>query len=85
MALLDDLHRPPPFFPRAALQAATERQSEMTPALLELLAAVRVPATAPAETENFAWLYALFLLAKFREPRAFIPCRSNWRPYLRQS
>jgi hypothetical protein len=67
-ALLDDLHRPPPFFPVAALRAAARQQSEITPALLELLAA-RADAAVTAETEDLAWLYALSI--------SETPCRNG--------
>lgn len=70
-AVLDDLHRPPPFFPRAALEVAVAQPAESTPALLELLASVRAGAVAGEESDDLAWLYALFLLAQFREKRAY--------------
>jgi Protein of unknown function (DUF1186)/SEC-C motif len=70
-AVLEDLHRPPPFFPAAALRAAVAQQAEITPALLDLLASVRARAVAGGESDDLAWLYALFLLAQFRERRAY--------------
>src|SRR3982751_1722933 len=70
-AVLDDLHRPPPFFPATALRAAVAQQAEITPALLELLAAVQTRAVAGVDSDDLAWLYALFLLAQFRERRAY--------------
>jgi hypothetical protein len=70
-AVLEDLHRPPPFFPATALRAAVAQQAEITPALLELLASVQARAVAGGESDDLAWLYALFLLAQFRERRAY--------------
>lgn len=71
-AILDDLHRLLPFFPDAALRAAAERREEVTPVLLQLLADAVERASNPGEhDQDMAWMYALFLLAQFREPRAY--------------
>src|SRR5947209_17691943 len=70
-AVLEDLHRPPPFFPATALRAAVAQQAEITPALLDLLGSVRASAAAGVDPDDLAWLYALFLLAQFRERRAY--------------
>src|SRR4051794_8014922 len=71
-AILDDLRRLPPFFPGAALRAAAERREQITPVLLELLAASMARASNFGEyDQDMAWMYALFLLAQFREPRAY--------------
>ena len=58
-------------FPREALRAAIERCEEITPELLRILerAASRVDALV-AEPEYMAYLYAMYLLAQFRETRA---------------
>jgi hypothetical protein len=70
-AILEEFHKPPPFFPASALRAAAERQEEITPTLLELLAEAAAGASESGESEDMAGIYALFLLAQFHEARAY--------------
>jgi hypothetical protein len=59
-------------FPRAALEAAMARKDEITPELLRLLDdAIERAAELDAEGGYMAHLYAMFLLAQFREVRAY--------------
>jgi hypothetical protein len=70
--ILEDFRKPPPFFAANALRAAAEQQKEITPALLELLSEAAADASGSGpETEDMAWIYALFLLAQFREAQAY--------------
>jgi hypothetical protein len=58
-------------FPQEAVRAAVERRDEITP---ELLRIVRETTAHPAEADRddcLAHLYAMFLLAQFREVRAY--------------
>jgi hypothetical protein len=58
--------------PRRALRAAMAQQEAITPELLTILAYARVHAQdLLEEPEYMAHLYALYLLAQFREPRAY--------------
>src|SRR5262245_42317067 len=59
-------------FPRRALEAAIVAKEEITPLLLPLL--THPPATIhawSAQKDYMAHIYALFLLAQFRESRAY--------------
>jgi hypothetical protein len=59
-------------FPRAAVEAAVARQEEVTPELLRILGeTVDRAAQIDAEGDYMAHLYAMFLLAPFREIRAY--------------
>src|ERR1017187_2845333 len=59
-------------FARAAVQAAVARREEVTPDLLRILAdTVDRAAQLDAEGDYMAHLYAMFLLAQFRETRAY--------------
>jgi hypothetical protein len=59
-------------FPRAAVKAAVARQEEVTPDLLRILEeTVDRAAQIDAEGGYMAHLYAMFLLAQFRETRAY--------------
>lgn len=59
-------------FPRAAVEAAVARQEEVTPELLRILEeTVGRAAQIDAEGDYMAHLYAMFLVAQFRETRAY--------------
>ena len=59
-------------FPRAAVEAAVARREEITPELLRILEdAVDRAAQIDAEGEYMAHIYCMFLLAQFRETRAY--------------
>ncbi|HEX4945184.1 MAG TPA: DUF1186 domain-containing protein [Blastocatellia bacterium] len=58
-------------FPRAALEAAITQQEAITPHLLEILDHAATNPNDVLDRNDFSYLYALFLLAQFREPRAY--------------
>ncbi len=59
-------------FERAAVEAAVARREEITPELLRILEdMVERAAELDAEGDYMAHLYAMFLLAQFRETRAY--------------
>ena len=61
-------------FARAAVEAAVERREEVTPELLRILEdTVNRAAQLDAEGDYMAhlYVYAMFLLAQFRETRAY--------------
>jgi hypothetical protein len=59
-------------FALAAVEAAVQRREEVTPELLRTLEdAVNRAAQLEAEGNYMAHLYAMFLLAQFRETRAY--------------
>jgi hypothetical protein len=59
-------------FPEAAIQAAMAQREAVTPMLLEALeAAANAPETLDREPYPMLYLYALYLLAQFREPAAY--------------
>ena len=59
-------------FARAAVEAAVARREEVTPELLRILeGTVDRAAQIDAEGDYMAHLYAMFLLAQFRETRAY--------------
>ena len=59
-------------FPRAAVEAAVACQEEVTPELLRILEeTVGRAAQIDAEGDYMAHLYAMFLVAQFRETRAY--------------
>ncbi len=61
-------------FPKTAIREIISRQEEMTPVLLELLDACRVnPANFTESARSMLPTYAAFLLAQFRETRAYRP------------
>jgi hypothetical protein len=70
--ILDELRLNRGYFPREAVEAAVERREEMVPELLRILdEAVERPEVFLAEDASFGHIYALYLLAYFREPAAF--------------
>jgi hypothetical protein len=59
-------------FPRAAVEAAVARREEITPELLRILEdTVDRAAELDADHDYMAHLYAMFLLAQFRETRSY--------------
>ncbi len=58
-------------FPREALEQAIAHRETITPRLLEILAAGKEDFEALMDSDSLALVYALFLLAQFREPRAY--------------
>jgi len=58
-------------FPREALEQATARKDEITPHLLKILERVSDDPDGALDQEDSAYLYALYLLAQFRETRAY--------------
>ena len=58
-------------FPREALEQATARKDEITPHLLIILERVADDPDGALDQEDPAYLYALYLLAQFRETRAY--------------
>lgn len=69
--IVADLEAPVYWFPTAALEEATRRRDEVTPYLLEILE--RGPAAIRNHERSKSHLFAMFLLAQFREPRALEP------------
>lgn len=61
-------------FPKKAMRAAIEQRESVTPELLRVLEAVAGDPAEWAKRENYMLhLFALFLLAQFREQRAYAP------------
>jgi hypothetical protein len=58
-------------FPREALEQAAARKDEITPHLLKILERVAEDPGATLDREDSSYLYALYLLAQFRETRAY--------------
>jgi hypothetical protein len=58
-------------FPREALEQATAKKDEITPHLLKILEEVASHPDEIREQESAAYLYALYLLAQFREKQAY--------------
>lgn len=73
--VLKSLERNRGFFPGKAVEAAMEMREELTPALLRILEDTleRAGEIAAEDEEHayFAHLYAMYLLAQFRETRAY--------------
>ncbi len=72
--ILEQLERSAGWFPRTAVEAAVAKREELTPALLAILEKTIANAEEIAGGEEYgdymAHLYALLLLAQFREVRA---------------
>src|SRR6266851_9481059 len=69
--ILHEFERATGKFARAAVEAAVARREEVTPELLRVLEeTVDRAAQLAAEGDYMAHLYAMFLLAQFRENRA---------------
>ena len=60
-------------FPREAVEAAIAQREEITPWLLDVLANARDMTEEILEDKYMAHLFAMFLLAQFRETRAYEP------------
>jgi hypothetical protein len=58
-------------FPREALEQAAARKDEITPRLLKILERVADDPDEVLDLEDYAYYYALYLLAQFRETRAY--------------
>jgi hypothetical protein len=72
--ILSSLERNKGRTPRAALTAAAERRDEITPHLLRIIEEVIAdPSRAVDDQDYVAHLYAMYLLASFRETRAYLP------------
>jgi hypothetical protein len=70
--ILHEFERATGKFARAAVEAAVARREEITPELLRILEeTVERAAQLDAEGDYMAYLYAMFLLAQFRETRAY--------------
>lgn len=70
--ILRELERATGRFPRAAVEAAVMRREEITPELLRTLhETIERAVELDAKGEYMAHLYAMFLLAQFREVRAY--------------
>ncbi len=70
--ILHQLERSTGKFARTAVEAAVAQREEITPELLRILEdAVDRAAQIDAEGDYMAHLYAMFLLAQFRETRAY--------------
>jgi hypothetical protein len=69
--ILSYLERNEGYFPRAAVQEAIDHRDEIIPALLEVLEDVARDPKPYAEPGRFIHIYAMYLLAQFRETRAY--------------
>ncbi|MEO8661963.1 MAG: DUF1186 domain-containing protein [Bryobacteraceae bacterium] len=70
--ILHQIERTSGKFPRGAVEAAVAQREEVTPDLLRILEeTVDRAAQLGAEGDQMAHLYAMFLLAQFRETRAY--------------
>jgi hypothetical protein len=70
--ILHQFERATGTFAHAAVEAAVARQEEITPELLRILEeTVDRAVQLDAEVDHMAHLYAMFLLAQFRETRAY--------------
>ena len=58
-------------FPRQALQEAVARRDEIIPALLKVIEDAKLLPEAPYHKSYMAHIYAMYLLAQFREKRAY--------------
>ncbi len=64
----------PGVFPRESLQVLIDQQDEATPLLLDYLETVSVDVQAAVDNDQTGlMLFVLYLLAQFREPRAYRP------------
>jgi hypothetical protein len=70
--ILSQLERNEGCFPRAAVQEAVGRRMEMVPALLRILDEVaRDPEAFASDRDRMIHIYAMYLLAQFRDIRAY--------------
>src|SRR5882724_12984533 len=66
--ILSEFKRATGKFPQAAVEAAVERRDEIVPDLLRILDET---IARPTEADSMAQVFAMFLLAQFREVRAY--------------
>ena len=72
--ILEVLSRNRKPFPEEAMRSAVARREEITPKIIEAMQhLVSHAAEDSEEDENQLWFYGLFLLAEFREKKAFEP------------
>jgi len=69
--ILSHLERNEGYFPRAAVQEAIDHRDEMIPALLGVLEDVARDPGPFTSKNRFIHIYAMYLLAQFRETRAY--------------
>lgn len=70
--ILSRLERIEDHFPEAAIQEAVTRRDDIIPALLEALETVALdPESFASDGDRMIHIYAMYLLAQFREPRAY--------------
>ncbi len=70
--ILSHLERIEDCFPEAAVREAVSRRDDIIPSLLEVLEAVaRDPESFASGPDRVIHIYAMYLLAQFREPRAY--------------
>jgi hypothetical protein len=69
--ILSYLERNEGYFPRAAVQEAVDHRDEIIPPLLEVLEDVARDPKAYVDPGCFIHIYAMYLLAQFRETRAY--------------
>jgi hypothetical protein len=70
--ILSRLERIEDCFPEAAVQEAVTHHDDIIPSLLEVLEAVaRDPKSFASDGDRMIHIYAMYLLAQFREPRAY--------------
>ncbi len=70
--ILEELQQNRGYFPREAVEEAIRRREEIVPHLLRSLEEVCAGQIEPAEEESyFLHVYAMYLLAQFREKRAY--------------
>ena len=71
-SILKELEQNPGYFPREAIEEAIRRREEITPHLMQALQEAAEGSEVSMDGEaSFLPLYALFLLAQFRERRAY--------------
>jgi tetratricopeptide (TPR) repeat protein len=70
--ILEELRLNRGYFPRGAVEAAIARREEIVPELLRVLDdAIARPEELLADSDAMGHIYALYLLAQFREPAAY--------------
>jgi hypothetical protein len=71
-SILNEFQQNRGYFPQEAVQEAIQQQEEITPHLLHSLQeSVRQPSSPELEESSFLPLYAMYLLAQFRDQRAY--------------
>jgi hypothetical protein len=70
--ILSPLERNGGYFPKAAIREAVARRDQIIPLLLDVLESVaRDPQSFASDPERLIHIYAMYLLAQFRETRAY--------------